>query len=406
MKALNFRTAIVCYLTGVLIIHLVVLWNARKMIWKGYSDFTIYYCAGTMLRQGLGRELYDDAAQFSVQRQFAPKVTSRLAALPYNHPPFEALLFEPLTHLSYPWAFMCWDALNLAMLFALPFLLSPYLSKLQVSGPFCVLASLAFFPIFFALLQGQDSILLLFLFALAFVDLAAGRDARAGAWLGVGLFKPQLILPFTLFMSLCGKRKLWYGFLPVAAVLGLLSVGIVGQHGLAAYPSYVLQLETTMARGAILPDDMPNLRGVLYLLLHGRGHIAAATLILSICLFVFAVMKGREVAREAEFPRQFALAAVATVLVSYHCLDYDLSILFVPMLLVLAQCSEISQHRERFAWLTFCGMAVLWFSPLQLWLLLRWHRLGWIGWAVLFLMFGIAARISKSKDLVSHGATT
>ena len=165
------------------------------------------------------------------------------------------------------------------MLIALPFLLRPHLPYLQnYPWPLWVLASLAFFPVFFSLLQGQDSILLLFLYTLGFIDLASGNDARSGGWLALGLFKPHLVAPFVLFMFLCGRRKMLYGFLPVAAVLGLVSAAVVGWQGLSSYPQYVLHLEATMARGAIVPSDIPNLRGVLYLLLHGRTAIVVPTL--------------------------------------------------------------------------------------------------------------------------------
>ena len=400
MKALSIKTTIAFYLAGMVVVHLAVLWNVRQMIWKGYSDFTIYYCAGTMFRQGLGHELYNDQEQFKVQRQFSPEVATRLGALPYNHPPFEAVLFAPFTYLAYPWAFMLWDFLNLAMLASLPTLLRPYLARFQnCSGPLWLLAGLAFFPVFFALLQGQDSILLLFLYTLTFVDLAKGRDARAGVWLGLGLFKPHLIVPFALFMLLWGRKRLWYGLLLVGAGLGLLSGTVVGWETLRSYPHYVLQLEATMARGAIVPSDMPNLRGVLYLLLRGQ-HVGAVAAALSVCLFLFAVWRGRHVATANSFRWQFALAVVATVVISYHALGYDLSTLLLPIVLVLAEIQ--AEARDWPVWLIICAIAVLFFSPLQLFLLLRLNRLALVGWAVLLLMSGIMEKISK----LSAGAVT
>jgi len=405
MKALNIRTTIFFCLAGMVVIHLAVLWYARQTMRKGYPDFNIYYCAGTMVRQGLGHELYNDVAQFNVQRRFSPEVATRPGALPYNHPPFEAAFFAPLTYMSYPAAFIFWDLLNLAMLMALPYLLRPHLPSLQdFSWPLWILASLAFFPIFFALLQGQDSILLLFLYTLGFVDLVKGNDTRAGGWLGLGLFKPQLVMPFILLMFLCGRRKMLYGFLPVAAVLGLLSAAIVGWQGLTSYPQYVLHWEASMTRGAIVPADMPNLRGVLYLLLVGGAHVDVATVTLSVCIFLFTVWQGRKIGpvktgmvkigSASLFPWLFALAVVTTVIVSYHSLAYDLSILVLPILLVVGEGRSAGSVREWPGWVTNLAIAVLFFSPLQLFLLLRSNRLALVGWAVLLWMAGIAGQIS------------
>ena len=131
MKASKLKSAVYLYLTGMVMIHAIVFWNVREFVSKGYSDFTIYYCAGTMVRQGLGHQLYDNVTQFKVQREFAPEVAIRLDALPYNHPPFEAVLFAPFAYVSYPFAFGLWALVNLAMLISLPFLLQPELHHLQ-----------------------------------------------------------------------------------------------------------------------------------------------------------------------------------------------------------------------------------------------------------------------------------
>ena len=85
------------------------------------------------------------------------------------------------------------------------------------------LAALAFFPISYALMQGQDSIMLLALYCLAYVALRRGRDLQAGIWLGLGLFKFHLVLPFVLILFL---RRRW------RAVLG---VGISGAFDFAAF---------------------------------------------------------------------------------------------------------------------------------------------------------------------------
>ncbi|MGA8150462.1 MAG: glycosyltransferase family 87 protein [Terriglobales bacterium] len=407
MKPLNIKTTVLFYLAGIAVIHLVVLWNVRQMIWKGYSDFTIYYCAGTMVRQGHGHDLYDDVAQFKVQREFAPEVATRLGALPYNHPPFEAVLFTPLTYLPYSVAFVFWDALNLAMLAVLPFLLLPQMLQLQdYPWPLWILVSLTFFPVFFALLQGQDSILLLFLYTLGFVDLAKRHDARAGGWLALGLFKPHLVVPFILFMLLCGRKKILSGFLAAAAALGLLSTAIVGWQGLISYPRYVLNLEATMARGAIVPSDMPNLRGVLYLLLRGWPHVGVVTVAFSACIFLLGVWQSHKLDSAILFDWQFAFAVVTTVIVSYHCLGYDLSILILPVVLLCNEIRRGSRFREWSSIVIVIAVSLLFFSPLQLLLLLRFNRLALVGWVVLLLTTGIAGQISARTRLDSLNPST
>jgi hypothetical protein len=131
MQASKLKFTAFAYLAGTVAIYAAMFWHVRESVRNGYSDFAIYYCAGSMVRQGLGRQLYDEAAQFKVQKEFSPAVALRLGALPYNHPPFEAMLFVPFTYLPYPWAFALWDLTNLLLLTTLPFLLRPHLPQLQ-----------------------------------------------------------------------------------------------------------------------------------------------------------------------------------------------------------------------------------------------------------------------------------
>jgi Glycosyltransferase family 87 len=398
MQLPNLKRVGLLYLASILFLHALVLWNARSLILKGYPDFTIYYTAGTMVRQGLGPSLYDDVMQFKVQQQFAPDVATRLAALPFNHPPFETILFLPFTYLSYRAAFLLWGAANLAMLAALPNLLRPHVLMLQSwPAPVWTLLSLAFFPIFFALLQGQDAILLLFLYALVFVSLKRGRLISAGAWLACGLFKFHLVLPFLFLLLLVrGKRKVLQGFLPVAAILACLSLATVGVRPLIAYPRYVLGLEATMARGAIMPSDMPNLRGLLHLMAAHAPHFESLVVVLSLVLFVLAAWisysPGDENSGRTD-DLKFSLVLLATVLVSYHGLGYDLCVLMLPILLLVGHLKTEAGPLPWTRVLLIAGLVILFFSPLQIVLLMRYSRLALLGWAVLLCFVGAAGEL-------------
>jgi Glycosyltransferase family 87 len=410
MKLGNPRLAGRFYVAGVLLIHLLVLWNARDLIWKGYPDFTIYYTAGTIVREGMGHNLYDDVVQFRVQKAFAPQVAARLGALPFNHPPFEAVLFVPLSYFPYRVAYLLWSVVNLAMLSALPILLRPHMPVLNGWPPWgWTVASLAFFPIFFALLQGQDAILLLFLYGLAFVSWKEKRLVAAGAWLACGMFKFHLVLPFVLLMLIQerrrqGIRRILIGFLCVGAILGVVSIAAVGVRQIISYPRYVLGLEKTMAMGAIMPSDMPNLRGILYLMASSVKHFDVLVIFLSALLYFLAAWicgssddhPNKDGRRNDDL--KFSLAVFATVLVSYHGLGYDLCVLALPMLLVAGQLG----HRVRLASWTGMGMsaglAILLFSPLPLVLLMRYNRLALLGWALLLCFVSLAGEL-RSRSL-------
>jgi Glycosyltransferase family 87 len=392
LRILKSKFALYAYIVGILVVHGIAFWNARHLIARGRPDFSIYYCAGTMVRRGLAPDLYSRAAQYQVQLAFAPDIVNRHEALPYNHPPFEALLFAPLTYLPYVAAFTLWNLLNLAMLMTIPFLLRRHSPEFRICPWYLwLLGNLAFVPSFLSLLHGQDSILLLFLYSLAFLSLKKNSEAAAGGWLALGLFRPQLVLPFVLFWVIAGSRKILYGFIPTGLVLALLSLATVGFGTVKSYPSFVLRLDSRISYG---PEDMPNFRGMLYLLTGRRPYAAGIAIALSCIVVVLVGWLCRSAQKAGFFEWQFSLAVVATAIVSYHCLPYNLCLLSAPIVLVLVG-SKDGQQVDRFTHLTTAiGLGVLCFSPLQLYLS-RGHHFALIGWAVLLFMSGIFQHLRR-----------
>ena len=64
---------------------------------KGDPDFTVFYTAGKMLREGRASQLYEPRRSRPCRESLPTDSDLRRGPLPYIHPPFEALLFVPLT---------------------------------------------------------------------------------------------------------------------------------------------------------------------------------------------------------------------------------------------------------------------------------------------------------------------
>ena len=163
----------------------------------------------------------------------------------------------------------------------------PSLNNLLPALP--LLAMFAFFPVAMALLQGQDSILLLFLYGLAFSALATGRAFVAGVCLGLALFKFQLVLPFVVVLLVRRQWKAVAGFSLTAFVLLLVSAAVVGWSGVMAYPGFVLRLDSQRRSSGIDPRDMPNLRGLVAGSLHLAG-LPAMLLIIVLSIALVALV--------------------------------------------------------------------------------------------------------------------
>lgn len=387
---------IAAWLLAMVIAHLVIACNTIPLLRRGYQDFTIFYTAGRLLRAGSPASLYDLNLQYRLQREFAPSVKIRTGALPYNHPPFEALLYVPLAAFSYWRAYLLWTGINLSMLaFSIRALRARFDWIRKIPAALFFLAPLAFFPVMIALLQGQDAILLLTLYVCALLCLTRGRDVAAGAVLALGLFKPQLAGPIALLMAV-RRPRLLLGFLPVASLLVVLSIWMLGWNGPVDYVRFVWGLEKSGAGAGIGTYEMPNLRGLISYLpgfSPDSTLTLVATIVASLALVFLALWRIR--APDCGIFLAAAIAAAATLLVSYHSFIYDLSLLLPVALLFLFRLLVTSRPKAA----VVLASISLFLTPLYVVLGFRLNRLCWFAPVLLFLLWVL----HHAEDSVAHG---
>ncbi|HET7442136.1 MAG TPA: glycosyltransferase family 87 protein, partial [Terriglobales bacterium] len=169
----NLRAATALLVVILLLIYGAIFFQLRRPLAEGYSDFISFYTAGKILQRGAARQLYDLRLQYEVQREVAPEVSIRQAALPFVRPPFEAWLFLPFAYLPYKVAFVAWNLLSGGCLLGITLLLRKESPQLQgFSLAFTWLAIVSYFPVFVTILQGQDSIVLLGIYVIAYILLS------------------------------------------------------------------------------------------------------------------------------------------------------------------------------------------------------------------------------------------
>lgn len=397
------------FCVGMIALHALVWWMARRQVAEGLPDFRIFYTAGLMLQRGQGTSLYNDSMQLNTQREFVPPVRSEATPLPYNHPPFEALLYLPLTHLSYLHAYFLWDVLNLGLLVATIWRLRPWLPSLAAEFPLLLyLLPLAFFPVAYALMQGQDSIMLMALYALVYGCLRRGRDLEAGVYLGLGLFKFHLVLPFAFILLLRRRWRAIAGLATVALGEAAVSWALVGWEQLRYYPTYAWHINRLQQVKIIVPSNMPNLRG----LFTGWTWSAAARpwpeialLGVSFALLVWAARQWQPASLidEHRWNRGFSIALIVTFLTGYHGYNQDLSILLVPLLLTADFILGAAKDRATTTTKLFLGL--MFFSPLYLVLTLRYEHQNLFSLVPLGLAACLAG-LSRERPLISEDNKT
>ena len=334
---------------------------------RGHADFRQLYVAGYMVRTGHRTQLYDYAAQAYFQNTL---VSNDERALPFIRPAYQALMFVPFSLLPYRTAYLGFLLLNVLLL-ALAFLiLQPRLRGLSRVWPGLPPALfLGFYPVALALMQGQDSILLLALLAAALVSLERNRDLTAGALAGVGLFKFQIVVPIVLLFLLWRRWRFVKGFMFSAILVGLLSFITSG------WAETVVFVHSLLSVGAGLPavpgeinfplriNIMANLRGLIYGLASLRvpqRWLQVTTLLLSSIVVISVRARGRQ----QPGGDALVLAITAGVVVSYYLFIHDLSILLIPIVLTLDRFITGDGSGKPFGLATAAISALLFVAPM------------------------------------------
>jgi Glycosyltransferase family 87 len=330
------RRVVYGFLFLMLAMNAAVFFAAWKPIMAGKNDFPVFYSNAQMVREGQAAHLYD----FDAENSFVHRV-SDVRRAPNNHLPYELLIFIPFTYLRFGAAHLLWTLASLGMLVGVAALMRSTLSSGLSFRP-TLLVTLAFFPVWYCLLQGQDSILLVFLFALSFRLWKHGRDDAAGFALAMGLFRPQLVLPFVLVAFLTGKWKFVRGFVPGAVFVLLVSMWVVGIHGMAEYARILLSQGTLGSASALSQQWqvrlglMPTLRGLLSIVVPASvpANIRNFLLLCGTSVgLLWAARALRGVKEGAAFDMAFATAVGAVAVVSFHSLPHDFSLIILPLLI-------------------------------------------------------------------------
>jgi hypothetical protein len=389
------------FLVAMVAIHAFFLWNLRHQIARGDPDFTVYYTAGRMIREGQGAHLYDPHAQLAVQREFAADQDNRRGPLPYIHPPFEGLIFLPLTFLPYSAAYVVWNGLNLGILLGVSRLLRISVEGLRIiSGADLYLALLAFFPVFANFHQGQDAIFLLLVVVLAFRAWERGADFASGFWIGVGLFKYHLILPLAVVLVLWRGRKFLFGLLTAASAATLISLALVGWHEAFQYPGFTWRVLSQPQFGRIPFRQLPNLLGLIagWSSKEYTGwFLPAMVLVCSIVLLAVAVRLGRFALNRSLARLAFAFALTSALFVGYSTNTYDLCLLALPIALAIDHSLHESTEPSAQRIALILPILPLLLSSVWFYLWQRWVHTNVIAIFILWWLYAMRKEILRMR---------
>jgi hypothetical protein len=341
------------------------------------GNFSQYYAAGTIVRSGEYRRLYDQAYFQHLQEPL------RDDPLPSIYPPTVGVLVAPLTQLSYANALAVWWAIQSLCIVATGVL---FYRNLELPRPWRVnaLAALAaLLPLWIAIGIGQLAPLFVLVLAGGLELHKRGQRASAGLLLSLLALKPQLAAGLVLWMFL---RRDYRTLLGLAAGFGVQAAAVAIAVGPEAWLDYFHALPSISAmtrRTHFSPMVEASFVGIASNLALAAGRAAWETMAMKLAyalsVSVALVMLCRVVwTRQAEIRGQRSevegLTSDLRPPTSANC-EYACGVLFmtiVPPYLIVYDQSLIA-----------VALVMLWSSP-------RW-RWGIVLWAA---MTAVAGNIS------------
>jgi hypothetical protein len=315
------------------------------------TDFSAFYAAGTLVREGRPDLAFDPASVHARQQAIFG------AAAPYYgwlYPPFFLLVAGALASLPYALALTLWLAATLALYLAAmrgiaglspvipgraegasPESILPdrvYGFRARPFGPsrnddgdsIWLLLALAFPAVFVNIGHGQNGFLTAALMGGALL-LLERRAVVAGVLLGLLVFKPQLGLMIPLALVAAGRWRSMFAAAVTVALLALLTLAAFGPEVWRAFLA-----STEVARTELLEAGVAGwhkMHSVFAVTRMWGGSTALAYTLQAMAALTTAAALYWLWRSDARHALKAAGLAVATLLVAPHSHDYDLMLL-------------------------------------------------------------------------------
>lgn len=304
----------------ILIPALCLLWiSLGSMVAPGAKthDFLNLYTGASLALDGEFAVMHDVDVQLQRERKFVP---STGVLQPFVRPSFYALVLAPLALIPLTTAFWLWIAAQSALLIAC------WAWGFRRFGANALVFAAFSLPGPLGVASGQDCVLLLALFIVAFELTDRGRFFAGGAVLALMLIKFHLILLWPVALVFERRWKMLGGFCALAVSEACVSLALGGMEGARAYVA--LLMNKNLDHLSPSKELMICFQGLAANLGIESPAAIAAIVGAIFLLFVFAV-------HGAPLWKMFAVTGVASLLVAPHVYGYDATLLLLPFLLTI-----------------------------------------------------------------------
>ncbi len=362
-------------------------------------DFVVFYSAANLVAAGRAYELYHLGALTPIQHAAQPGIPPGVLPLAYFNPPFFALLLAPLSYLSFGHAFQVWSGSKLLLLAVDCWMI--WRIAAPVARPYRVAAVAGFLtlqPVAFTIQLGQFSLILVTSWLGAYLLFRAGRDKAAGLALAPLLIKPELLFPVVLLLAWKRRTAALAALAGMTAAAVVVSLAMIGLHGLVDYPEFILDLSAHPGHG-VNHHLMLGWNGFVTLALPGAGGQLQARAYASLSAVTLALAahgwRGGWRADASGFASRWMMLTLCTVLIDAHFYIQDIA-LVMPVGIAVA-CEREGAARGVGAAALCVGWAILGFMTVVPEWRLHVFTLCMAG-GLLWLVADAAARARRAAD--------
>jgi Glycosyltransferase family 87 len=305
------------------------------------GDYMAFYIAGKIVERDPDL-IYNLIEQWKIQKEiFQEDKSITLRPLPFLYPPLVALPLKYLSRLDFVTGYLIWVSLGTFLYAFSVWMVLQCLGFNLIEKMLGLLIGLGFNTFLgLSIVSGQTSFLGVFILAAVYYLLKNNYQIAAGLVLSLSYYKPPLFLIFVLFIFLQFRWRMIAGFIIGGISLLALSCIIMGQQVMLDffYQASGYNYGSEMSNGIV---SVPRFgAGLLPLIAaffpknYAMAHLIFFIMSSGILIYFYKFLKvPDDLLRGNQFDLVFSLQVSLSILLSLHIINYDLSLLIVPLLI-------------------------------------------------------------------------
>jgi len=289
------------------------------------ADFVQFYTLGHLASSHRIAPMYDAALLHQAQAELLPESAREI--YPPVYPPQAAVLFAPMTGLSYQGALLIWSLITIAAYALIVWSAWKAVADRLPDRTFLIAAAAAFPPFWSLILHGQVTVILLVAFWAGWRALERYRHWLAGFAFGLLAIKPQFGIPLAVVVLASGEWAMLAG--AATSVMAQAAVAWV-TLGSEAFTAFAANIPTTIAYADLLeakPFMSHSLRALTRLTPNWIGLPLWAALATIVLWYTVRAWKS-----QAPIRVRLGVVVLAATLVNPHVIIYDLTVLALPLI--------------------------------------------------------------------------